>query len=50
MALSAQDVAHIYRTTISYVHKLASLHQWRRIRHNGNTYYHPEDVDKSLGK
>lgn len=48
--LTAADVAKLYSTTISYVYKLASQHKWRRIRHNKNTYYHAEDVDKTLGK
>jgi hypothetical protein len=48
--INARDVAKVYGTTISYVYKLASLRKWRRLRHNGETYYHIEDVDKTLGK
>ena len=48
--MTGHDVARIYGTTISYVYKLASLHKWRRLRHNGRTYYKTEDVDKTLGK
>lgn len=50
MPMTASDVARIYKTTTSYVYRLACTHKWRRIRHNGSVYYHAEDVDKSLGK
>jgi hypothetical protein len=48
--LTAEDVARVYKTTVSYVRKRASLDQWRRIRHDGRIHYHPDDVDRSLGK
>ena len=48
--INARDVAKLYGTTISYVYKLASLRKWRRIRHNGETFYKLVDVDDALGK
>lgn len=48
--ITAQEAAKLYRTSISYVYKLASLHQWRRIRHERTVLYNVQDVDRSLGK
>ena len=48
--MTAEEVARIYRTTVGYVHKRASLDKWRRIRINGRTHYNIDDVDRSLGK
>lgn len=48
--MTAEDIARLYRTTIAYVRKRASLDRWRRVRQDGRTHYHPDDVDRSLGK
>lgn len=48
--LTAADIARLYKTTIGYVYKLAHHHKWRRITHQGRTYYHLDDADKTLGR
>lgn len=48
--ITAREAARVYGTTIGYVYKLASLRKWRKVRHNGETYYKLEDVDLTLGK
>ena len=46
---TAHEIAHNYRRRLSYVYRLASLHGWRRIRHEGRVYYDLADVDRDLG-
>lgn len=48
--LTAQEAARLYSTTVRYIYKLASLHNWRRIRIDGRAHYNSEDVDAVLGK
>lgn len=48
--MTAAEVARAYKTTLGYVYKVASLRKWRRLRHNGRTYYNADDVGKTLGK
>lgn len=48
--LSAQDLAHLYRTTVGYVRKLASKQGWRRVRVGRSVRYHVDDADDGLRK
>jgi len=48
--VTVDDIASAYKTTVSYVRKRASLDRWRKVRLGGRTHYHPEDVDRSLGR
>lgn len=43
------EVAKIYQRRRSYVYRLASMHQWRRIRLHGLVYYDLNEVDVTLG-
>lgn len=44
------EVAKLYRCRPGYVYRLAYLHRWRRIRHDGRVYYDLDDVDAALGR
>lgn len=48
--VSAEDAASLYRTTVRYVYKLASLNNWRRAKNGREVRYYLEDVDASLGR
>lgn len=44
-----EQAAKAYKTSVGYIYKMASLHKWRRLRHDGQVYYHWDDVSKTLG-
>jgi SH3-like domain-containing protein len=46
---TVEQVAWLYRKRRSYIYRLAYIHQWRRIRHQGRVYYDLNDVDRDLG-
>lgn len=48
--VTAEDAARLYRTTVRYVYKLASLNDWRRAKNGRQVSYYLEDVDASLGR
>ncbi|HEX6968914.1 MAG TPA: hypothetical protein VF174_08930 [Micromonosporaceae bacterium] len=45
---SARSLAEFYWVKITYVYALASKHQWRRIRVDGELRYHVEDAEEAL--
>lgn len=45
-----QEVAAAYQTTVGYVYKMASLHNWRKVSLGGRVHYHWDDAGKTLGK
>lgn len=47
---TAEQVAKAYGVSIAYTYKMASLHQWRRVRLGRIVHYHWDDVGKTLGK
>lgn len=48
--VTPEQAAQAYDTSVGYIYKMASLHQWRKVRHVGRVYYHWDDVGKTLGK
>ncbi len=46
--LAADEVAAWARRPVSAVYLLAHRHGWRRIRHNGKTYYNPSDAEHTI--
>ncbi len=48
--VTPQQAAAAYKTTVAYIYKMASLHHWRKIRHEGRVHYHWDDVGETLGK
>lgn len=48
-AVTAQEIATQYGTTVGTVYKLACLHQWRRTRKGRKTYYDVMEVGRTLG-
>jgi hypothetical protein len=46
--MTVKDVARIYKTSVSNVYRLASLHQWRRYRLDGRIRYHADDVEHTM--
>lgn len=49
-AITAREASRIYRCTLGHIYNMALRDKWRRVRHGGRIYYHPEDVDKTLGR
>lgn len=49
-AVTPQQVAKQYETTVGNVYKLACLHKWRRIRKHGRIHYDVLEVGRTLGK
>lgn len=48
-ALTAREAAKIHHCTVAHVYNMATRDKWRKIRLHGRIYYHPKDVDKTLG-
>lgn len=48
--LAADEVAALLDRSPARVYVIAHRHGWRRIRHHGQTYYHPHDVRHSLDR
>ncbi|MEU2395007.1 hypothetical protein [Streptomyces sp. NPDC007369] len=46
--LGANDIASLWQVPRGTVYRLASEHQWRRDSRAGRTYYHAQDVRRSL--
>ncbi|MFG2193345.1 helix-turn-helix domain-containing protein [Streptomyces sp. NPDC048639] len=46
--LRATDIAALWQVPRGTVYRLASEHAWRRGSRAGKTYYHAEDVERSL--
>jgi hypothetical protein len=44
-----QDVARVYGKSVGYVYKLASVHRWARLKHDGRVFYRWSDADRVLG-
>jgi hypothetical protein len=49
-AVTAQEIAKQYETTVGNVYKLACLHRWRRIRKSGRVHYDVLEVARTLGE
>lgn len=48
--VTPQEAAQLFGATLSYVYRLASLYQWRRIKLGNRVYYDLADIDLILGK
>jgi hypothetical protein len=48
--LTVAEIARLYQVRPSYVYWLASMHKWRRLKHEGRVYYDLDDVDRALGR
>lgn len=48
-AVTAQEIARQYGTTVAHVYKLACIHKWRRIKKVGRTHYDVVEVARTLG-
>jgi hypothetical protein len=46
--LRAGDIARLWRVPSGSVYRMASEHRWRRRTKGGKTFYHRDDVDRSL--
>lgn len=45
---STDDITYVYKLTRNAIYIRASRDNWRRIRRNGHTLYHWEDVAESM--
>jgi hypothetical protein len=46
--MTPAEIAKAYRYELSYVYRLASMHDWRRLRYQGRVYYDVLDVATAL--
>lgn len=48
--LSVRELADVMRWSERYVYKLASIHQWRRVKEGRTVRYHWQDVSETVSK
>lgn len=49
-AITATEASRLYQCTRGHIYNMALRDKWRRVRLHGRIYYHPTDVDNTLGR